>query len=71
MRAPIKKTAPALRWNCETQSWEHMGVLTCECTGEWSGRVKSWTEVGKPCGNQYSCARTKQGQYYFVLEATE
>ena len=59
MRGPTKRTAVALRWNCEKKSFEVMGTITCECTGEWSNKVKSWTEVGKPCGNQYSLARSR------------
>lgn len=65
----MKRTAPAIRWNNERQCWERMGEITCEVTGEWSGRVKCWTEIGKPCGNQYSLGRLCQG-YFFFLEAT-
>lgn len=71
MRGPAKRTAPSYRWDNEKQSFELMGTITCECTGEWSGRIKSWTEVEKPCGNQYSCGRTRNGKYFFILEATE
>ena len=70
MRNPMKKTAPSFCWNNKTQSWDELGTITCEVTGEWSHRVKCWTKVGDPCGNQYSCGRTKSGQYYFILEAT-
>ena len=62
-----KKTAPAFRLSSE--GLKYMGTITCECTGEWSGHVKCWTEIGNPNGNQYSCGRTKTGKYYFVLEA--
>lgn len=69
MRRPVKRTAMSYRWNNEKQCFDEMGVITCECTGEWSNRIKSWTEVDKPCGNQYSCGRTHRGRYYFILEA--
>ena len=71
MRQPVKRTAPSFRWNNEQQRFEPTGIITCECTGEWSGGIKSWTEIGKPCGNQYSLGRTgKRGKFYFLLECT-
>ena len=71
MRNPARRTAPAFRWNNDKQEFELMGTITCECTGEWSNKVKSWTEIDKPCGNQYSLGRTgRKGHYYFILEAT-
>lgn len=70
METKMKRTAPSYRWNNDLQIFEESGTITCECTGEWSNKVKSWTEIGKPCGNQYSCGRTRRGKYYFILEAT-
>lgn len=65
----MKRTAQAMRWNNEKQRLDSMGEITCEVTGEWSGRVKCWTEIGKPCGNQYSLNRWPWGGFFFCLEA--
>lgn len=68
MRKPARRTAPSVEFS--SNGIEALGVITCECTGEWAEGIKCWTEVGKPCGNQYSLARTRDGKFYFILEAT-
>ena len=65
----MKRTAMSYRYGNDGK-WEPLGVITCECSGEWSDGTKTWTEVGKPCGNQYSRMRTCERKYVFLLEAT-
>lgn len=66
----MKRTARAYRWSNERGLMVPMGTITCEVTGEWAGRIKCWTEIGKPCGNQYSLAFLRNlRRYVFVLEA--
>lgn len=69
MRKPARRTAPSYRWNNDRRAFDACGVITCECTGEWAGGPKCWTEIGKPCGNQYSLCKIGRG-YAFILEAT-
>lgn len=69
MRKPTRRTAMSYRWNNDRKAFDECGTITCECTGEWLSRVKCWTEVGNPCGNQYSLCKVGQ-KYAFILEAT-
>lgn len=67
-RRPMQKTAPSINWNSGANRFELNGEITCSVSGEWSGGIKCWTEVGKPNGNQYSLMK-KDGRFFFVLEA--
>ena len=70
MKKPVKRTTLAFAWDNSTIGLKYLGLLTCECTGEWSDHVKSWTEINNPCGNQYSLHRNTDNKYYFILECT-